>query len=109
MLSEMGAQVTIACRNTEKAQAAAEDIEKTTSRRPEVVSLDLSKLDSVAAFIDDFKARHERLDILVNNAGVVSAMNGAAGMTQDGFETEYVSCQSDLPHQHSYDNRFQPL
>jgi NAD(P)-dependent dehydrogenase (short-subunit alcohol dehydrogenase family) len=88
MLSEMGAQVTIACRNTEKAQAAAEDIEKTTSRRPEVVSLDLSKLDSVAAFIDDFKARHERLDILVNNAGVVSAMNGAAGMTQDGFETE---------------------
>jgi len=106
MLSEMGAQVTIACRNTEKAQAAAEDIEKTTSRRPEVVSLDLSKLDSVAAFIDDFKARHERLDILVNNAGVVSAMNGAAGMTQDGFETDF---QVNHLSQFLLTNRFLPL
>jgi NAD(P)-dependent dehydrogenase (short-subunit alcohol dehydrogenase family) len=91
MLSEMGAQVTLACRNAEKAQIAAEDIEKTTGRKPEVASLDLSKLASVAAFVDDFKSKHDRLDIIVNNAGYVSVAKGAEGMTGDGFEIEYVA------------------
>jgi NAD(P)-dependent dehydrogenase (short-subunit alcohol dehydrogenase family) len=88
MLSEMGAQVTIACRNANKAEAAAQDIEKTTGNKPQVASLDLSNFDSTIAFVDEFKAKHERLDILVNNAGVVCSSKGEEGMTKDGFEME---------------------
>ncbi|KAI8584801.1 hypothetical protein K450DRAFT_267457 [Umbelopsis ramanniana AG] len=89
MLSEMGAQVTIACRNANKAETAAEDIEKTTGKKPHVASLDLSNFDSTVAFVDEFKANHDRLDILVNNAGVVSSSKGEDGMSKNGFEIDF--------------------
>lgn len=48
--------------------------------------LDLSDLDSVREFADDFKASYERLDALVNNAGIALA---DAGLTVQGFETQF--------------------
>ncbi|KAI8577604.1 hypothetical protein K450DRAFT_251607 [Umbelopsis ramanniana AG] len=89
MLCEMGAQVTIACRNAQKAQAAADDIEKTTGNRPEIVSVDLSKLESAAALANEYTAKHQRLDILINNAGVATTEKGQDGLTQDGFEIDF--------------------
>jgi NAD(P)-dependent dehydrogenase (short-subunit alcohol dehydrogenase family) len=88
MLCEMGAQVTIACRNAKKAEAAAEDVEKTTGNKPQLASLDLSSLDSTIAFVNEFIAKHERLDILINNAGIASPLSGKEGITKDGFEIE---------------------
>ncbi|KAI8577605.1 hypothetical protein K450DRAFT_201111 [Umbelopsis ramanniana AG] len=89
MLSEMGAQVTIACRNAKKAEAAAEDIEKTTGNRPDTALLDLSILESTADFVKGYMAKHQRLDILINNAGVVSTEKAQDGLTQDGFEIDF--------------------
>jgi len=89
MLAEMGADVTIACRNAKKAQDAVDDVEKTTGNRPAVATLDLSKLSSVAAFTDDFIKSHERLDILVNNAGISSTSSREEGLTGDGFEIDF--------------------
>jgi NAD(P)-dependent dehydrogenase (short-subunit alcohol dehydrogenase family) len=88
MLCEMEAQVTIACRNPQKAKAAAEDIEKTTGYKPDTAILDLSILESTADFVKGYMEKHQRLDILINNAGVVSTEKAQDGLTQDGFEIE---------------------
>lgn len=88
MLSEMGANVTIACRNAEKGQAAAEGIEKISGKKPDVGSIDLCNFASVAAFVEDFKSKHDRIDILVNNAGFVSMAKGDEAYTGDGLETD---------------------
>lgn len=84
----MGANVTIACRNAEKGQAAAEGIEKITGKKPEVGSIDLCSFASVAAFVEWVKTKHDRIDILVNNAGFVSMAKGDEAYTGDGLETE---------------------
>ncbi|KAI9281254.1 hypothetical protein BC943DRAFT_330024 [Umbelopsis sp. AD052] len=89
MLCEMGAQVTIACRNAQKAEAASDDIKKTTGNRPDTALLDLSILESTADFVKGYIAKHQRLDILINNAGVFTTEKAPDGLTQDGFETDF--------------------
>src|SRR4051812_37099230 len=71
MLALKGATVVLACRNVEKGQAAVDKIALEEPRGAATVeALDLSDLDSVAAFAKRFAASHTRLDLLVNNAGV---------------------------------------
>ncbi|XP_076024009.1 dehydrogenase/reductase SDR family member 13-like [Genypterus blacodes] len=76
-----GARVILACRNKEKAEAAAFDI-RTESGNNEVVfmHLDLSSLKSVRHFAETFLNSEPRLDILINNAGVLGP-----GRTQEGY------------------------
>ena len=75
-LAEAGAHVVLACRDREKADAAASRIEGGT----EVLLLDTSSLESVRRFAD---AAPERIDVLVNNAGVMAVDETR---TADGFE-----------------------
>lgn len=85
-LAQKGARVVLACRNAEKGQEA---VARIAAERPagtaELAALDLSDLDSVAAFADSFLAANDRLDLLVNNAGV---MVPPFGRTKQGFETQ---------------------
>jgi NAD(P)-dependent dehydrogenase (short-subunit alcohol dehydrogenase family) len=87
MLAQKGAEVVLACRNPEKGQAALEQIR---SERPKgsatLAALDLSDLESVAAFAAGFAASHPHLDLLVNNAGV---MVPPLGRTKQGFELQF--------------------
>ncbi|MBN6039741.1 oxidoreductase [Amycolatopsis sp. 195334CR] len=80
-LATRGASVVLACRNPDKARAAAERIGGTT----EVVRLDLASLDSVREAAEEIRDRHRRVDLLVNNAGVT----GLSGRTEDGFEIQF--------------------
>jgi NAD(P)-dependent dehydrogenase (short-subunit alcohol dehydrogenase family) len=80
VLAERGAQVTIACRNLDKAQIAADSIPNAT-----IVSLDLASLDSVRAAAAALSTEYDKLDLLVNNAGVM--MTPYLG-TKDGFELQ---------------------
>src|SRR4029078_3956512 len=53
---------------------------------PELEELDLASLDSVRAFVDRFRAKHDGLDLLVHNAAVMAAPRRH---TADGFELHF--------------------
>ncbi|KAJ9444739.1 Short-chain dehydrogenase TIC 32 [Diplonema papillatum] len=89
VFARQGAHVVMACRNMEKAgaalkivQAAAKDAGKGSA---EIMHLDLSSLDSVAAFAKELAAKHKVVHCLLNNAGV---MNCPLTRTKDGFEMQ---------------------
>jgi NAD(P)-dependent dehydrogenase (short-subunit alcohol dehydrogenase family) len=87
MLALKGANVVLACRNPEKGKAAVDQVlAARPSGRASLAVLDLSDLDSVAAFAARFTASNERLDLLVNNAGV---MVPPLGRTKQGFELQF--------------------
>lgn len=82
-----GAEVILACRNTEKARAAAAQIKAAyPSAIVEPMALDLSNLASIREFASAYRARHRTLDILVNNAGVMAL---PYSRTTDGFEMQF--------------------
>jgi NAD(P)-dependent dehydrogenase (short-subunit alcohol dehydrogenase family) len=86
-LAAKNATVVMACRNPDKARAAADAIRgEVPGARLDPIPLDLADLASVERFADAFQARYDRLDILVNNAGVmVPPFTETAG----GFEVQF--------------------
>jgi NAD(P)-dependent dehydrogenase (short-subunit alcohol dehydrogenase family) len=69
-LASLGATTVLACRNQEKAGAAAAEIkERSGNDDVQLVSLDLADLDSVRTAADEILNRWDRLDVLINNAG----------------------------------------
>jgi NAD(P)-dependent dehydrogenase (short-subunit alcohol dehydrogenase family) len=86
MLALKGADVVLACRSKDKGDAAVARILAEQPRgKATFAALDLSDLDSVAAFAERFASDHQRLDLLVNNAGV---MVPPLGRTKQGFELQ---------------------
>jgi len=83
-LAGAGAQVIMACRDTNKGEAAAAAIRTALpSAKLAVAKLDLASLDSVRAFAASHEQEH--LDLLINNAGV---MVPPYRKTADGFELQ---------------------
>ena len=69
-LAAMGMTTVLACRNLEKATAAASEVrERAANGAVHVVALDLSDLASVTTCAEHVLERWDRLDVLVNNAG----------------------------------------
>ena len=72
-LAAAGAQVVLACRDTAKGEAAAQQIRDRTPGASVIVEpLDLASLDSVRAFAERLVSGCESLDLLINNAGVMA-------------------------------------
>ncbi len=85
-LAAAGARVLLACRNAEKAEAARASVAAgATGAPPEVVPLDLSDLDSVAASAERLTRELDHLDVLMNNAGVMAV---PLARTAQGFEMQ---------------------
>jgi NAD(P)-dependent dehydrogenase (short-subunit alcohol dehydrogenase family) len=82
ILAERGAHVVLACRNTDKAGQAAEQI-AATGAGASVVRLDLASQASVRTAAKEILDRFPRVDLLINNAGV---MDVPYQRTEDGFE-----------------------
>ncbi|KAJ9586335.1 hypothetical protein L9F63_020043, partial [Diploptera punctata] len=86
-----GARVIMACRDLQKAEAAAEDIRKKTKGMTgigEVVvaKLDLASLASVRECAQHLLRTEPRINLLINNAGVMACPKSN---TQDGFEMQF--------------------
>ncbi len=80
-LARAGARVYLACRNSDKAASAAEDIRaEVPSADLALLPLDLGSMSAVRSAAENFLATGEPLHLLVNNAGLV-----APGLTSDGF------------------------
>ncbi len=86
-LARKGAEVILASRDLNKAQAALQNIKNDIPQaKLEVIPLDLADLASVRKFAEEFKARYDRLDVLLNNAGIMLV---PYGKTADGFERQF--------------------
>lgn len=81
------ALIWLAARNTEKAQAAADEVhQQVPDVAIKVLEMDLSSLDSVATAARTVTTDSDRLDILMLNAGVMAA---PPGLTRDGYELQF--------------------
>ena len=92
IMAFLGANVIMACRNEEKAEAAASEIRKDLPEANiRVMRLDLASLSSVHSFTDRIEAEGMDIDVFLSNAGVFKKK----GMTtKDGFDlvlgTNYI-------------------
>ena len=79
----LGADVIMACRNMEKAEAAREELIKDYKNASvRILKLDLSDLSSIESFVQNIIDHKIDIDIFVNNAGTFHK----SGKTKDGFE-----------------------
>src|SRR5579862_61245 len=81
------ARVIMACRSTDKAERARQDLlKRIPDGQVEILQLDLGNLKSVRSFAEAFNNKYDRLDVLMNNAGI---MGPDYGKTPDGFELQF--------------------
>jgi NAD(P)-dependent dehydrogenase (short-subunit alcohol dehydrogenase family) len=82
-LAARGAELTLFCRNADKAQSIQQDCAAISGRTPTLILMDMANLTSVRQAADEFLALEKPLDVLLNNAGLV---NTSRRQTVDGFE-----------------------
>jgi len=82
-LAKMGAHVVMVVRNQERGEKARLEIAKRTGNNIDLMICDLSSMDSIRRFAQEFRRKYDRLDVLVNNAG---AMFNKREVTPEGFE-----------------------
>jgi NAD(P)-dependent dehydrogenase (short-subunit alcohol dehydrogenase family) len=82
-LAARGAELTLFCRNTEKAESVQQDCTAVSGSTPTVIMMDMADLNSVREAAHRFLAMDRPLDVLLNNAGLV---NTSRRQTVDGFE-----------------------
>jgi len=85
-MAKRGAKVVILCRDTEKAETAAEEIRTATKSEVIVHKLDLADLASVRECAEQLGNSLEKIDILINNAGIMACPKMK---TKDGFEMQF--------------------
>ena len=87
-LLQMGANIILAVRNTEKGEAARAALSNLyPTAQIDVIQLDLADLESIRAFAERFKNSYDKLDILINNAGLMAP---PYAKTKDGFEMQFA-------------------
>ena len=89
VLAERGAHVILACRNLDKAEAAARQIVAASpAATTSSVRLDLASQASVRGAAEEIRTRFPEFDLLINNAGV---MDVPLQRTEDGFELTFAT------------------
>ncbi len=78
-----GADLTLFCRNREKAEALQQELREAGCASSQVILMDMASLASVRQAAEEFLSLDKPLDVLLNNAGVV---NTSRRETADGFE-----------------------
>ncbi|TNM39788.1 SDR family NAD(P)-dependent oxidoreductase [Nocardioides albidus] len=88
ILGSRGADIVMACRSVEKAEAAARTVPGHDRGRVEVRQVDVSDLDSVRAFATELVADGRPVDVLINNAGVLGVPHR---VTPQGVELHFAT------------------
>ncbi|XP_067234128.1 retinol dehydrogenase 12, like [Chanodichthys erythropterus] len=85
-MAKRGARIIMACRDTEKADAALKEV-KDASGNQDVVTrrLDLADSKSIREFAENINKEEKQVNILINNAGLMAC---PYGKTADGFEMQ---------------------
>lgn len=87
-LAAQGMKLILPVRNLEKGKNIAREITAQTSNSNiELFYCDLESLDSVRAFVADFKSKYNRLNLLINNAGVWFSKRE---LSKDGYEKNFA-------------------
>ena len=87
-LAKKGARVILACRSLERGVKAASEIRsQVENAQIAVYYLDLSSLESVRRFVQDFVKSETGLHILINNAGIFGCPNWKS---EDGYEMHFA-------------------
>jgi len=87
-LIKQGAHVIMACRRVNAAQEVAQSF-KGLKGSHDIIQCDLADLSSVRKFVENFKAKYDKLDGLMCNAGMVN-MKSKPIYTKDGFEMTWA-------------------
>lgn len=83
-LARQGARVVMVCRDKARGEAARDEVRgRSGNREVELMLCDLASLASIRSFVEQFRARYDRLHALVNNAGLALPERRT---TVDGFE-----------------------
>ncbi|MBA58658.1 MAG: short-chain dehydrogenase [Gammaproteobacteria bacterium] len=86
-LAKQGAEIVLACRPTEKTEAAISALNFYSTVPVINLEVDLASLDSVRNLAKRFLDSYQTLDVLVNNAGVFPPKQQ---ITEDGFEMQFA-------------------
>ena len=87
-LAEKGATTILACRNTQKGEAAKKRIlARHQNAKVKVSQIDTGSLKSVRSFAKKFLRDHTKLDLLINNAGI---MMTPYSLSVDGIESQFA-------------------
>jgi NAD(P)-dependent dehydrogenase (short-subunit alcohol dehydrogenase family) len=87
-LAKMGATVVMVVRNKERGEKAQKEIVKQSGNNSvDLMIYDLSSMESIRQFTEEFKKKYKRLDVLINNAG---ASFGKREVTPEGFERNFA-------------------
>ncbi len=87
-IAALGAHLVMVCRNLEKGEAARKEIiQKTNNQNVDLLICDLSSLNEVKQFTDEFLKKYSSLHVLINNAGVFRMKRT---VTEDGFELTFA-------------------
>ena len=85
-LAGMGAEIVLACRDTDKTAQALDVINTTAVVQAVHRPVDLASFQSVRDLAKAYLARYDRLDVLVNNAGIFPSKQQ---FTEDGWEMQF--------------------
>ncbi|CAL8399004.1 unnamed protein product [Arctogadus glacialis] len=85
-LAKRGARIIMACRDTERGEAAVKEVVDGSQNTNVVyMKLDLSDTKSIREFAEAVNQGESKLNILINNAGIMAI---PYGKTADGFEMQ---------------------
>jgi NAD(P)-dependent dehydrogenase (short-subunit alcohol dehydrogenase family) len=87
-LARMGATIVMVVRDQERGEKARTEMVKQTGNSfVDLMICDLSSMDSIRKFAEEFKKKYDRLDVLINNAG---ASFSKRELTSEGFERNFA-------------------
>jgi NAD(P)-dependent dehydrogenase (short-subunit alcohol dehydrogenase family) len=88
-LGARGANLVLACRDEARGHEVAREIAaKPNAGRVDVLHVDVSSQQSIAAFAAAYAADHPNIDVLVNNAGTIQ---GERRVSADGIELTFAT------------------